>query len=109
MNKKVIIFSTLSAFTLLPAMSLAQGLGIKNPIEADSLTELISAVVKAVRYVAIPFIVLAIMYSGWLFILAQGRAEKLTAARNTLQWVLLGAFIVLSAELISTIIAATLK
>ena len=105
MNKKALILTSL----LLPGLLLAQGLGIKNPIEADSLTDLISAVVQAVRFVAIPFIVLAIMYSGWLFILAQGNAEKLTAARNTLKWVILGAFIILSAELISGVIAATLK
>jgi hypothetical protein len=92
------------AVCALPLVAFAQ-VGIKNPATGiNSISDIIAAVIKVVRLVAIPFVVLAIIYSGFLFVTAQGRPDKLTKARGVLMWTLIGALIVLSSELIAGVL-----
>jgi hypothetical protein len=55
-------------------------------------------------------IVLAVMivYTGFLFVTAQGNEEKLTQARNSLTYVLIGGAIILSAVTLSAVITNTI-
>jgi hypothetical protein len=107
MNKNIKNSLLVGGLLLLPLTVLAQNIGIKNPIEIDTIGDLVTSIVRAVRYLILPFIVLAIMYSGWLYIAAQGNSKGLTKANNALKWTLIGSLIVLSAELISAIITNT--
>lgn len=98
------------AILFLPMIVLAQGsggyIGIKNPATSvNSISDIVTAVVRVVRMVAIPFVVLAIIYSGWLFIAAQGNPDKLKSARGVFFWTLIGTLVVLSAELVASILA----
>lgn len=105
------IFSHLGAAALLliPVITFAQSggyIGIKNPATGvNSISDIVTAVVRVVRMVAIPFVVLAIIYSGWLFIAAQGNPDKLKNARGVFMWTLIGTLVVLSAELIASVLA----
>lgn len=99
-----------TAILLLPLVALAQNdggyIGIKNPATGiNSISDVVTAVVRVVRMVAIPFVVLAIIYSGWLFIAAQGNPDKLKSARGVFLWTLVGTLVVLSAELIASVLA----
>lgn len=88
----------------LPAVAMAQ-IGIKNPATSiDSIGGIVEAVVRIVRTIAIPFIVIMIMYTGWLFIAAQGNPDKLKGARTAFLWTMVGTMIVLSAELIASLL-----
>jgi hypothetical protein len=101
------ILTNILAFTIvaLPAVTLAQNIGIKNPATSiDSISGIVEAVVRIVRTIAIPFIVIMIMYTGWLFIAAQGNPDKLKGARTAFLWTMVGTMIVLSAELIASLI-----
>jgi hypothetical protein len=66
--KKVFSHLFASFVLFLPALVFAQNIGLQNPIKVNSISELILIVTRVVRYIAIPFVVLAIMYSGWLYI-----------------------------------------
>ena len=107
---KIITHTGAAAVILLPLLAMAQDsggyIGIKNPATGiNSISEIVTAVVRVVRMVAIPFVVLAIIYSGWLFIAAQGNPDKLKSARGVFFWTLIGTLVVLSAELIASVLA----
>lgn len=97
---------------LFPLIAFGQRFGLENPIEVNSITELIAIVVKVIRYIAIPFVVIMIMYAGFLFLynaVMEKGGDNQKDAKNVLFWVVIGAFVVLSAEMIAWVIDGTLK
>jgi hypothetical protein len=105
-------FTHLLAFTLLttPVLLFAQNaVGLENPIGVDSVAGLIRVVVKVIRYIAIPFVIIMIMWTGWEYILAAYGGGVTNKQHENLKWVLVGAFVILSAEMIAYVIENTLK
>lgn len=92
---------------ILPTLLFAQQVGIKSPIEADNLSDLIYVIIRAVRLVVLPLIAIMIMWVGWKFIVAQGSPEKIKEARKMALYVFVGALIILSAEVLADIIGDT--
>lgn len=96
-----------------------QGLGVNspsggsakltNPITAKTLDEFIIKIIDVLLVFAVPLIVLYIMYAGYLFVTAAGKAEQITQARTALLYALVGGVIVLGAKLIITVIEGTVK
>jgi hypothetical protein len=85
-------------------------IGLKNPLSGiDSISDLILIVTRVARYIAIPFIVIMIMYAGWLFIWAAANAQSPAKAKEALKWTVVGAFVLLSAELIAMVLRNTLN
>ncbi|MEY4602529.1 MAG: hypothetical protein RL292_470 [Candidatus Parcubacteria bacterium] len=78
---------------------------ITNPLRAeigDDISSIIGAVMKSiVMPLASILVVLAILYSGFKFVIAQGNAKELEDARTGLVWVLIGSLILLGAYGIS--------
>jgi hypothetical protein len=102
--RKTLTNTLVFVIVTLPAVAMAQ-IGIKNPATSiDSISGIVEAVVRIVRTIAIPFIVIMIMYTGWLFIAAQGNPDKLKGARTAFLWTMVGTMIVLSAELIASLL-----
>ena len=111
--KKVTAHILSASIIFLPLLVFGQGtkdIGLKNPVGVNSVSELILIVVRVIRYMAIPFVVIAIMYSGYLFIWAQvtSNAKTLQKAKDTLLYVIIGAFIILSSELIALVMKNTI-
>lgn len=82
---------------------------INNPL-GDKLTDIpsfIKAIVEIVLYVGIPIVALAIIYTGFLFVAAQGNSEKITKAKKALLYVLIGAALLLGAFVIANAIQST--
>lgn len=100
-----ILFSLLS----LPVLVSAQAFGLQNPIGVNSISELIVIVVKVIRYIAIPFVVIMIMYAGFQYLLARGNTDKVNKAHGMLLWIVVGSFVILSAEMIALVISNTLN
>lgn len=85
---------------------------LPNPLGPAGIHDLssgISKVVDLVMIVALPFIVLAIMYSGFLFIQAQGNGGKLEQARHTFMWTLIGTALLLGSYTIAQAIIVTVQ
>ncbi len=107
------ILSHILAFTILSLPLFAQAaVGLQNPLKGvNSISELILIVTRVVRYIAIPFVVLAIMYSGWLYVWGSvkgGGAGEIKKAHDALWYTVIGAFILLSAELIALVMRNTI-
>jgi hypothetical protein len=81
-----------------------------NPLENGGVRDiptLVREILKIVITVGVPIVALAIIYSGFLFVAAQGNPEKLKKAKETLLYVIIGAAILLGAYVIAEAIEAT--
>lgn len=82
---------------------------LQNPIKYSTFSQFAAEVTKTAVQVLMPFIVLAFIYSGFLFVSAQGNETKLTEAKNILMYSMIGAFILLGAWGFAQIIGQTVS
>lgn len=82
---------------------------LQNPIKYSTFSQFAAAVTKTAVQVLMPFIVLAFIYSGFLFVSAQGNETKLTEAKNILMYSMIGAFVLLGAWGFAQIIGQTVS
>jgi hypothetical protein len=99
-----------------PAFSLAQSkvpgpvVLLENPIgNTTTIQAVIAKVLVAVIKMGIPVVALAIIYSGFLFVKAQGNPEEITKAKDALLYSLIGAGILLGAWSIAQAVLDTVK
>lgn len=87
-----------------------QPIKLKNPLGdgTGSLLILLTKLLDVVRQVGIPVIAIFIVYSGFLFVKAQGNESKLSEAKQVLLYTVIGAAIVLGATVISAVINQTI-
>lgn len=83
---------------------------IQNPLGEDwnawqFLHKLFSNFVK----IALPFMIVFMVYSGFLFVEARGNAEKLSKARKNFMYVIIGALLILSAWTIALMLKGTVQ
>lgn len=80
-----------------------------NPLgpNINDLNSFLKLLLDFVTQLAIPLIVLALIYTGFLFISAQGNAEKLKDARKIFMWTIIGAAIILGANVLLSAISGT--
>jgi hypothetical protein len=98
----------LTALFILPVPVSAQ---IKYTLESylpfKSLEELIVAVLRIFITIAVPIIVLFIIYAGFKYVTAQGNAQQVQEATRALTYAIIGAVLIIGAVAISEIIANT--
>ena len=82
---------------------------ITNPLGVSTLDQLLDLVLNLVITIGVPIVTLAIMWSGFTFIKAQGNPGQLTAARENIKNVLIGTAIVLGVFSIVAIIRSTIR
>lgn len=96
-----------SAMWMLPGVLYAQTT-LQNPLEFRTITEFIQGAFSAVVMIALPLVTLALVYSGFLFIKAQGNQEALTKAKQNFLYVVIGSILVLGMWAIATLIGGTI-
>lgn len=83
---------------------------IHNPLKnIDTLNGLIVKILNIILTIGVPFVALMIIYSGFLFVKAQGDPKELGTAKSTLLWTLIGGTILLSAWIIAKALAGTVN
>ncbi len=82
-----------------------------NPLGDNDITlpKLIERILSIALKIGTPLVALAIIYTGYLFIAAQGNPTKLADAKKTLMYVLIGAAILLGAYAIAKALVATIN
>lgn len=83
--------------------------GICNPITSRTFMDLVSKISEIVLMIGIPVAVMFIIYAGFLFVTARGSEEKVTKARQTFTWAIIGTAILLGAKIIAMAVEATIK
>lgn len=80
---------------------------LKNPIKYDKFSDLVAGVTETAVSVLMPFVVIAFIYSGFLYVKAQGKAKELEEAHKAILWSVVGAFILFGAYAFAQIISTT--
>ena len=96
---RFIIFFLLVAF-LIPL--LVEGIEIKNPLKADSLTELIHNIVNFLFKISLPIGALMIVISAFYFLTSAGDPEKVKTAKNIIIWTIVGIIVLFLSVAITT-------
>lgn len=84
---------------------------INNPL-GENLTDIpsfVKKIIEIVLMIGIPIVVLAIIYSGFLYVQASGNPGKLKDARSALTNSLIGAALLLGAFVIAEAIGTTVE
>lgn len=87
----------------------AGGQTIINPLKANSLDELLLAILRGVIQLGTIFLVLALVWTGFLFVYAQGAEERIKNARAALMWTVVGGLLLLGAQGIALVLQATVN
>lgn len=82
---------------------------LPNPIAASSFQDLIQKILHIVLNIGVPVAALFIVYSGFLFIKAEGNPEKLKEAKETFFWTITGTAVLLGAWVLAQAIAGTIN
>lgn len=84
---------------------------ITNPLRVGgSVFDILTAVIRnIIMPLASVLVVLAILYSGFRFVMAQGNSTEITKAKEGLIWVLVGSAVLLGAYGISELIKGTVE
>jgi len=75
-----------------------------NPIKSQKFEEILQGIADITTNVAIPFIIVAFVWVGFLFAAARGNEEKLTKAKNALAYTVAGAAVIASTYVVISLI-----
>ena len=123
MKKKLIKYSCFVLGAAMPFAALAQrgqppitntGNGsnqakFQSPITYHSTAEVLNGFFKVMIQIGAVAVTLAIVYAGFLFVVARGNPAELTKAKETLKWTIIGALVLLGAQVIAKAIENTIK
>lgn len=113
-----ILTAVVSAYFLFPAYVFADKAtpvsatpAFTNPLkdEYNTFSKFTAAVVKTAVNVMLPFVVLAFVYSGFIFVKAQGKPKEIEEAQKAITWSIIGAFILFGAWGFAQIISETVS
>lgn len=79
--------------------------GSGNPVGINSIEDLVVAILEILIVIAIPIIVLSIIYAGFLYVTAQGNAQQIQQATRALTYSVIGGVLVIGAVAISAIVS----
>jgi len=85
------------------------GTTLKNPIAETHLYCLLHDILGAFILIVFPIVVLMLVYSGFLFVSAQGNGTKLEEAKKWFFWVVVGGLIILGSQALSWAIESTVN
>lgn len=91
-----------------PAYVFAQT-ALQNPLQFNSIQDFLKGLLGALMNLGLPIIALVIIYSGFLFITAQGNSGKIETAKKNIFYVLIGTGIFLGAWALTGIVANTIS
>ncbi len=83
---------------------------INNPLAGsgiNTINDFIKVLLEGALKIGIPLIALAIIYSGFLFVKAQGNSEEISKAKNALLYTVIGAAVLLGSWAIAQLITET--
>ena len=102
--KYIYIIATL---LLMPKHSFASG--FENPLKFDTIQDFVKGFLEAVMYIGFPIAVLFVVYSGFLFVFAQGNSTELEKAKKNFLYTVVGVALFLGAIALATLIKGTIE
>lgn len=101
------VFSVAAAGLLTPVVVFAQ---FKNPLKSglSTVAGFTEAFLQAVVFIMFPIAVVFVVYSGFLFIAAQGNSDELAKAKRNFFWTIVGVGLLLGAWALAKLIQGTI-
>ncbi len=107
-NARIVSAHVIAIALLLLCMTNVAFAQLTNPIKVDGIPQFISAALKVMVMVALPIITLFMVYSGFLFVFAQGNQEQLAKAKTNFLFVVIGSILILGAWVFASLIGGTI-
>ncbi|GMQ95413.1 MAG: hypothetical protein BMS9Abin13_526 [Patescibacteria group bacterium] len=86
------------------------GATLENPlVSIGSFGDFVAAILGIVVKIGVPIAAIFIIYSGFLFVTAGGSEEKLTKAKTSFLWAVVGTGILLGAWVLAQAIGTTIE
>jgi uncharacterized membrane protein len=107
-----IIIATLISWPLVSGAAVGNmsiDLSRANPIQSNDIYGLMAAILDFVVKIGAVVVVFFVIYSGFQFVTAQGSDEKISKAKKTFMWTIIGGLILLGAMTLSNVICNTAK
>lgn len=93
-----------------PVSPTPKATGLTNPLNGiDTLPQFLNAILAGVVQIGTIILILALVYTGFLFVAARGNAEEIQGARSALLWTVIGGLILLGASAIGLVIEGTVN
>ena len=117
--KKIFLYTIVSLYAI-PQFVFGQGggssggggncgsSGFPNPISYCNFMDFVQAILQVVLKIGIPVAAMFIIYSGFLFVKAQGNEAELTKAKNAFTYAVIGTAILLGSWLLAKGIESTI-
>lgn len=80
-----------------------------NPIRYSTFMDFVKAILEVVLKIGIPVAAMFIIYSGFLFVKAQGNEQELVKAKHAFTYAVIGTAILLGSWLLATGIESTIN
>lgn len=100
----LIVFLSFAVF--MPSASFGQAT-VTNPIGVNSINDFIKTLLEGIIKIGMPVIAIAIIYSGFLFVTAQGKPQAIEEAKRAFLYTLIGAAILLGSWALAQLISDT--
>ena len=105
--------SVLFLFTKAPLVAHANdcgsGTGLTNHLGICSFSEFVNKLLDGVILIGTPIAGLFIVYSGFLFVTAQGSEDKIKTAKQMFYYTIIGVAILLGSKAIALLVEGTFK
>ncbi len=81
---------------------------LDNPLKSATILDIVNMVLDAAIKILGTLVVIMIIYSGFLFVTAQGAPEKIGSAKKTLMYACIGAALIIAAKLIGAAVESVI-
>lgn len=81
-----------------------QKVKLENPLNVNSIEDLIGGILNVVLILAVPVIVFFIIYAGFLYATARGNAEQVKKATTALTYAIIGGVLIIGSVAIAEIV-----
>lgn len=96
--------SASSAYAAASPPGPATSFDVPNPLQSDSLLELINSVINVLIILAAPITVIMVVYAGFLYVTSAGNEEKVKTANKTIAYAAIGFAILLISKSVVVIV-----
>lgn len=103
---KKTLFALVAGAAFVPLFAHAQ---LKNVLNASTIDQLVVLILDAMVYLGTILLLLMLVWTGFLFIRAQGNTEQINQAKNSLFWTVVGGLVLLGASALSLVLQATIE
>ena len=85
----------------------SNSVALQNPIKAESIQALLTAIIDILLVFAIPLIVFFIILAGFKYVTARGNEHTISEAHMSLLYALIGGVLILGARVLIEVISGT--